>query len=766
MPKSSPMQTSFASGEFSPLLNGNVDNPRYGQALAICLNYLPTVQNGITRRPGSKFVAEVKTSSKSTRLVSFEFSVTQAYILEFGDQYIRFYRNGGQILSGMSAYEISTPYLEADLFELKFTQSADVLYIVHPDYAPRTLSRTGHTSWTLATIDFSDGPYLDLNATTTTLTPAAATGTGVNLTASAITGINNDTGFQTTDVGRHVRIRDTSGNWGWAKIASRVSTTLVTIDIIEDLPGTSAYTFWHLGVWSDTTGYPAAVTFHEDRLAFAGAAETPQRIDLSESSDYESFAPSELDQSVIDSNGLSFSFNANDVNVVRWILSDAKGLIAGTVGGEWLVSPSSRGEALTPTNITAKRSSKHGSADIQALQSGNATIFIQRAGRKVREMNYFFERDKFISTDITLLAEHVTLGGLVQLTEISQPQPIIWGVRSDGVLIGCTYERDIDAFKVGWHRHIIGGTSDAAGTDAKVESIAAIPSQSGDRDELWMIVQRYVDGGVVRHIEYLTKIFDDAVEQKDAFFLDSALTYDDPQTISGVTKADPAVVTTSSAHGFNDGDRVLISGVKGMTELNTNAYLVANKTSTTFELTDLDGNDIDSSAFGTYVSGGEVRVYVSTISGLDHLEGETVHILGDGAVQPSQTVSSGEITLATDATTVHIGYNYNSDGQMLRLNAGAADGTAIGKTQRTHRMGIMLHRSLGLKIGTSFDDLIRLVFRKTSDSMGRAPALFTGILSEELEADYDFENQFCFRQDQPLPSTVLALMPQMHTQDR
>jgi hypothetical protein len=103
---------------------------------------------------------------------------------------------------------------------------------------------------------------------------------------------------------------------------------------------------------------------------------------------------------------------------------------------------------------------------------------------------------------------------------------------------------------------------------------------------------------------------------------------------------------------------------------------------------------------------------------------------------------------------------------MLRLNAGAADGTAIGKTQRTHRIGVMLHRSLGLKIGTSFDSLDELTFRTAADNMGRAPALFTGIKSEELEADYDFENQLCFRSDQPLPSMLLALMPQMHTQDR
>jgi hypothetical protein len=200
--------------------------------------------------------------------------------------------------------------------------------------------------------------------------------------------------------------------------------------------------------------------------------------------------------------------------------------------------------------------------------------------------------------------------------------------------------------------------------------------------------------------------------------------------------------------------------------VNGESYLVANVGLNTFELTDLEGNDIDSSAFTTYVSGGEAREYVSTISGLDHLEGETVDILGDGAVQPARTVDSGSITLQNPATTVHIGYGYSSRGKMLRLNAGSADGTALGKTQRTHRIGIMMHRSLGLKIGTDFDNLDELTFRTFADNLDRAPALFTGIKSETLNADYNFENQFCWEQDQPLPSMILALMPQMHTQDR
>lgn len=844
MPKVSPMQTSFGGGEFSPLLNGQVDLDRYKQALEVCLNYIPALQGGLVRRSGSMFVAPAKTAAKRARLLPFEFSTTQAYILEFGDQYIRFYRNNGQIYSSGSPYEIASPYLEADLFQLRITQSADVLYITHPGYAPRTLSRTGHTAWTLAEIDFVDGPYLANNITRYGITPSAATGNGITLTANGSTAIsgaaNNGSGliritatshgmvnnervhvtgvggvtaangywnvtnvtantfdligsvfsgtytsggtvypaiFAANDVGRLIRFREGS-TWGWVKVTAVTNGGTATADVKATLTNTNLKTNFRLGVWAGSTGYPAVVTFHEDRLAFAGATSNPQRLDLSATSDYANFAPSDAAGTVVATNALSFVFNANDVNVVRWIISDEKGLLVGTAGGEWLVRPSSSGEALTPTNITAKRSTKYGSANVQALQFGKSVLFLQKAGRKVRELTYFFDADGFRATDLTLLAEHITQGGIVEMAAQNEPQPILWNVRADGYLAALTYERDVDSFKVGWHRQLIGGYSDAAKSHAVVESVASIPSADGTRNEVWVLVKRWVNGAVVRHVEYLTPIFDDSMEQKDAFFVDAGLTYDAPLSITAMTRANPCVVTSAS-HGLSNGDKILLSDILGLIDevdedddeqvspLNGTSVLVKNVTTNTFELTDLKGNNIDTLGYDTaYVSGGEARKYITVISGMDHLEGEEVDILADGAVQPARTVTAGAVNLSVAATTVHLGFGYKSRGKMLRLNAGAADGTAIGKTQRTHRIGIMLHRSLGLKIGPSFDDLTRLTFRDASDKMSRAPALFTGILSEEFEGDYDFENQFCWEQDQPLPSMVLALMPQMVTQDR
>lgn len=848
MPKVSPLQSNFNGGEFSPWAYGRVDSERYREGLKTCLNYVPTRQGGITRRPGTMFVAEVKTSAAKPRLIPFEFSTTQAYMLEFGNEYIRFYKDNGQIvldsqaitaitnastavltyagadtyangdeiyISGIvgpigtylnnrnfkvanvtagsntlelnymdgtavnstsmglytsggtveEVYTLASPYITADLFDIKFVQSADTLYLVHPDYAPRKLTRTGHTSWTLTTIDFLDGPYLPTNTTSTTLTPGAATGTGVTLTASAVTGINAGAGFQTTDVGRLIRLKQGSV-WGYVKITGRTSTTIVTVDVINTLTTIDAKATWRLGVWSGTTGYPAAVAFHEDRLFFGGPEAYPQRLDGSNSSDYENFAPSATDGTISASNGLSFSLNAEDVNAIKWITSEEKGMLIGTVGSEWVVRPASATEALTPTNIQAKPATKNGSSNLQGMRIGRASVFLQRAKRKIRELTYFYEVDGFQAPDLTEIAEHVTETGIVQMAYQKEPQGIIWCVREDGVLAAMTYERSMDGLRASWHRHIIGGYSDAANSNAVVESVAVIPSPDGTRDEVWLVVRRRINGGTKRYIEYITKFFEDTDDQHEAFYVDTGLSYDLPVTITAATAANPVVVTANS-HGLVNGDTVIIRDIIGMTELNGNIYTVANKTANTIELTS-NGSNVDGTGFSAWVSGGTVRKRVSTVSGLWHLEGQTVNILGDGAVQPTQTVTNGAITLTTAAGTVHIGLNKSARGEMLRLDAGAADGTALGKTRRVHRVGFLVHRSLGLRIGTNFDedDMNVVTFRRTSNQLGAAPPLFSGVISETLDADFDFENNICWEQYQPLPSTILAVMPQMVTQDR
>lgn len=210
MAKATWIQASFNAGEWSPALYGRIDLPKRRNALSACTNFVPLLQGPLTRRPGTAYVAAVKNNDTAVRLQRFEFNTTQAYVLEFTNNAIRFYTEGGQLLSGGSPYTVATTYASSELAGLYFTQSDDVLYIFHPNHPPATLSRLGATNWTLADIVFIDGPYLPRNVSANTMSASSCVvgTTGVTLTATSTDSINGGAGFQSTDVGRLVRLRN------------------------------------------------------------------------------------------------------------------------------------------------------------------------------------------------------------------------------------------------------------------------------------------------------------------------------------------------------------------------------------------------------------------------------------------------------------------------------------------------------------------------------------------------------------------------------
>ena len=249
-------------------------------------------------------------------------------------------------------------------------------------------------------------------------------------------------------------------------------------------------------------------------------------------------------------------------------------------------------------------------------------------------------------------------------------------------------------------------------------------------------------------------------------------------TISGATRANPVVITAAS-HGLSNSDQIGIFDVTGMVELNGNGYTVANVTANTFELSGINGTGytaytsggdirhaISSSAFTAYVSGGVARERATSVSGLDHLEGESVLILAEGATHATKTVSSGAVTLDRPSSKVHIGLSYTSDFQMLRLDVGAQDGTSQGKFVRFHRVIFRFLQMLGGFIGPDTDNLDEIVLREGGDPMDTPVPLFTGDYEIEWDGAYDGDNHIFYRQTQPLPVTIEAVMPQMHTQDR
>ena len=506
MARSAPALSTFTAGEISPRLEGRVTISKYKEGLSELTNMIVHPHGGVTRRPGTEFLGEVKDSSSFTRLIPFEFKTSDTYALEFGDSYMRVYRNGLQVLdnaktisaitqanpgvltstshgysngdevflsnssamtelrsrnylvanvttntftltdlfgnaidttsftafdSGVTTsrlFQITTPYGPTDLPNLRFAQSADTMYLVHPDYAIRTLTRTDHNAWTLSTASIVGSPSPNLN--------------------------------------------------------------------------------------NAANNYPSVVTFFEQRLVFGATNNNPQTLFFSKSADYLNFTVG-----TNDNDALIYTIASNKVNAIRY-LSATRILTIGTAGGEFVLT-TTNGGPVTPTSTVIRKYSNYGTTDTEPVQVADVTLFIQRGARKVREFQYAgdINANAYVAQDVTILAEHLTDGGLNEFAYQQEPESIIWALRNDGTLLGLTYRREEEVYA--WHKHVIGGAFGSG--QAVVESIMTLPTDSGE-DNLYMIVKRTINSVTKRYVELL-KPFNFGDSSTTSFFIDSGLAY-------------------------------------------------------------------------------------------------------------------------------------------------------------------------------------------------------------------------------------------------
>ena len=900
-------------------MEGRTDFAKYFNGATNIENFVVMPHGPITRRPGTYFVSEIKTSANKTRLIPFTFSTEQTYILEFGNQYIRFFKDDGQIVeanktitgitaanpavvtssshgynngdfvtissvvgmtevngktfkvadkttntfelqdvdgndinsSGYTAYssagvanriyQITTSYTTAQLFDLKFAQSADVMYITHPSHEASKLSRTGHTSWTLSEVDFGEtGPYMDANTTATTLTPASSgTGTGVNITASSTTGINGGDGWQTTDVGRILKF-----NSGEAVITARTNTTVVVCTITKAFANTDATAAFNLGSFSDTTGHPSVVTFFQQRLVFAGTSDQPQTMFFSKSGDYENMtAGTDADDAMI------YTIASNQVNAIK-AMKATRTLIVMTTGGDYAVSAGTA-SAITPTNISIIKQSNYGSAGVDALSIGNATIFLQRAKRKMRELAYNFDTDGYVAPDLTILSEHITESGITQMDYQQEPYSVVWGARTDGVLAGLTYNRLENV--VAWHRHIIGGksdttkniiqqsisfTSNSSNVNTTANTITISSHGLSTADPVYYYAASNAIGGLNNSTLYYAIASDSNTIKLattasnatagTAVSFTSAPSSDTTQYIyQGVNISSNFIY--SSSHGFTTGDIFYYdntgTSIGGLSE-NTKYYiekidnnqfkLYSDKTLSTVvsltsahtsEQTDnilthakvesvavIDG-DADEDQVWVIVQrwvNGAVRRHVeyftpfdfnrdvtafhyldsglsyvgdetTTLTGLDHLEGEVVDVIGEGAAQTNKTVSSGSITIDNATEQAKVGLLYTSDLQTMRLDEGYTETTQT-KTKRIYDLSVRFQDTVGAKVGPNAANLTSIDFRASGSPMDLPIPLFTGDKSVEFDTGYGTEGLVYVQQPQALPMTILGIYPRLETE--
>jgi hypothetical protein len=724
--KAAPIISSFNGGELTPLLAGRVDVAKYAIGCKRMEGFIPVTQGPAVSRPGTPFVAEVKDSTKRTWLRRFEFSAEDAYMIEVGDQYMRFYTNRGQVLSGGVPYEISTPFVQADLtnadgtFALGFVGTGDEIFIVHPNYPPQLLARHGPTNWTIGPIDFEPPPFGIQNSSTTTVYASAGTGS-VTLVASAATFTAADVGtffylgerdvrdvaqwepaksittgnvrrsnginykalntattgtIRPTHTSGAVKDGDTGVQWqfedpgyGWAKITAFSDTTHVTATVVSAIPDGAvgsgqASTRWAKQAWNDSDGWPSAITFFRERLVFARGSQ----VWFSVPDDFFNFSY-QLAGAVTADSGFDRTLASSVANEIRW-LSPGDVLLVGTVGDEWAIVEASTQEAFGPNNCKTSPQSAYGSNRVAPQRVGTDTVFVQKSGRKVRAMAFRFEDDGFSSPDVTVFAEHVTKTKIQGMAFQQEPWGVLWAWRGDGQLVGLTLNREQAA--VAWHRHPF--------ADGIVECVSCIPAPSGERDDPWLIVRYTISGQTRRYIAYIGDEDTDDTEPADWCYSDMCLTY----------RGAPA----------------------------------------------------------------------TTITGLDHLEGKTVWVLVDGARHVDCFVGGGKIHLQVPGSVVTVGLPSPGYLMPMDIEGGSGNGTAQGKVKRAHAVTVRLNRTCGAVAGPSEERLGELKYRRPLDLLGQGLQPYTGDAQMDWPGDYDTQLPILIKKDRPQPVTVCAIMPQ------
>lgn len=688
------LKATFTRGEATPLAHARSDAEFFKASAAVLRNFTVLKYGGVTRRPGLVYRGAVKNSAHNVRLIPFEFSTSQAFVLEFGDQYIRFWSpNGARVLNGGSTYEISTTYAHTDLARLQFVQSNDVIYIVHPDYPPRKLSRFSNTNWTIADVAFTDGPWLPINDTTNAITLSAAitaAGETPTFTFDSVTNINRGAGLSATDVGRLIRMQF-NGVWWYGAITAVATTTTGTITVTGQPPvatassdsdsvesggtsgnlggsgsSTTETISWRLGL-NYSGNYPGSISFFEGRLAFARWDSNPNAISFSMSGIPETFSTSDPDGTVTDSHGMTVDINNG--GEILWMQEAPRLQIGFPKNVRSLGAADSTG-VLTPRNVRQRVEVNYGTTTLMPTRVGPSTVHAGRYGKSIHDLIYDYNTNSLVAPELSTLAEHMFKYPVVAVAYAQEPDGILWAATSDGTLVGTTFEREERV--IGFHRHTL--------TNGLVKSLTVVPDDDAGRDVLFAVVEREIDGSTAKYVETLAARFDgDLVDKEDAFFVDCGTTY------------------SGSATGTVTG------------------------------LSHLEGEDVDILADGA--------VYPRQTVASNQIT------LPNGAT----------------AETIHLGLPIDAYGEILRPVPAKANGSTHGDEQRAVQVYVDEYETLGLEVGPIGGPFLPVRVRQSATPMGQSDPLHTGVVRVSLNDGHENEGRIAFRAQQPLPATVRAL---------
>lgn len=815
------IQPSFSGGEIAPSLYGRIDMAKYQVALRKCDNFIVRQYGGVENRPGTQFIAAAKYPDRKCRLIPFQFSTVQTYALEFGHNYMRVIKDGGLVLTtGDVIYELATPYADSDVFSLKFTQSADVMTIVHPSYPPKELRRYAHDNWQIVDVETKNGPFEDINVDESVTVYASGTTGTITLTASSAifgaeqvgklfyleqpavdsvpvwetsksTSINDirradSNYYRANTAGKTGTLRpshtegmawdgwggtgddDTGVQWeylhsgfGIARITAVSGDGLsATADVISRIPenavGSDKASYkWARYAWNSVNGYPSTVVYYQQRLYFAASSAYPQTIWASRTGDYKDFGKS---NPVQDDDRIVYTYAGRQVNEIRHLI-DVGSLVVLTSGGEF-VATGDQNKVLTPSSFSLSSQGSNGSSDVPPIAVSNIALFIQEKGSVVRDLAYSFDVDGFQGNDLTILANHLfQKRSIVDWSFCIVPFSSAFCVRDDGKLLVLTYLRDQQVFA--WSPQSSAG---------KYESTCGIGE--GSEDAIYFVVNRTINGQVVRYIERLSSR--QFTNDLDAFFVDSGLSYDGRNTegrtatISGGSGnwsyQVPYTLTMSGGSYFSSGDVGAqiqfpytgtdpVDGTDVAKQLRCDIISVESGNSVTITA----NRDIPEVLQNTATTNWTMAR--QTFSGLEHLEGQTVNILSDASVEPQKVVTGGAVTLEKPGGVVHIGLPINAQFETLDININGQE-TLLDKKQLISTVTLVVNASRGIWASTpggQWYEYPQREFEFYDDPVEGA----TGTVEVKLDSNWEKNGRLKIRQTDPLPLSVLAVIPRI-----
>lgn len=689
------------------------------------------------------------------------------------------YTSGGTV---EEIYTIATSYVEADLPMLQYAQSADVVTITHGSYPITELSRTGDASWAFATTDLAPIVQAPVINTTATTGPTRTGGVDYYVTSiGADSGEESEAILVTSNVATpapgtpatlsmsqpatgpraasyNIYRDDNSGAYyiGTVGDAGTLFIKFIDTGVALDLSSPQPVS---ANIYNATDEYPSVVGIVQQRRAFANTNTDTEEVRLSRAGSYRNFITS---SPITDDGPIKFSMAGLKVNAVRHILELGSGPVVFTQSSVQTLQ--GNGGILTPSAINPKTSARNGASTLRPLPIDETALYVQARGSKVRDLNFDYQVDGYRGNDLTITASHLVDGyEIVDWAYQENPHSVVWAVRDDGVLLSLTYIREQQI--LGWARHDF--------DDGLVENVCVVPE--GTEDAVYLVVKRTVDGRSVRYVERMNQRRVDA--RNEMVFMDATLGYDGRNTGSttmtlsgGTTWAyDETLTLTASAAFFASayiGDEIHITSADGTEVIRCEITAYTSTTVVSVRPNRTVPVAMRSTALLVWSRA------VDQLTGIWHLEGKAVSILGDGYViaspynpaYTSQTVTNGSLTLDKCYSVIYVGLPYVSDVETLDVDTAEGE-TAADKRINVTRVTVHLEKSVGVFVGRQaptgtdlLEGLNELKIR--SDEGYDEPTDFvTGKSEINIESNWNSNGRIFIRQVDPLPMSVLAVCP-------